>query len=56
MALEMVNELGDIMGLLVKDRQPVERVRPLLISESATSFSLVDTEDYWQASCFNKQF
>lgn len=50
MTLEMVNELGDVRAVVVKDRQPVERVRPLLSGESVPFFSLVDTADYWQAS------
>ncbi|GAB4056057.1 redoxin domain-containing protein [Spirosoma litoris] len=50
MTLEMVNELGEIRSVVVKDRQPIERVRPLLTGESVPFFSLVDTADYWQAS------
>jgi len=49
MTLEMVNELGEVRGVVVKDRQTVERVRPLIAGESAPFFSLVDTADYWQA-------
>jgi peroxiredoxin len=52
MTLEMVNELGEVRAVVVKDRQPVERARPLLTGESVPFFSLVDTADYWQASLF----
>lgn len=52
MTLEMVNEWGDIRGVVVKDRQPVERVQPLITGESAPFFSLIDTPDSWQASLF----
>lgn len=50
MTLEMVNELGDIRPVFAKDRQPVERVRPLCRGEWAPFFSLVDTPDYCQTS------
>jgi peroxiredoxin len=52
MTLEMVNEWGDIRGVVVKDRQPIERVQPLVTGESAPFFSLTDTSDSWQASLF----
>ena len=50
MTLEMVNELGDIRSVLVKERPPVERVRPLQAGEWAPFFSLIDTATYWKAS------
>ncbi|GAB2603493.1 redoxin domain-containing protein [Spirosoma areae] len=52
MTLELVNEWGDIRGVVVKDRQPIERVRPLLTGELAPFFSLIGTTDSWQASLF----
>ncbi|MBD2705542.1 redoxin domain-containing protein [Spirosoma sp. BT702] len=56
MILEMVNELGDIRGVAVKDRLPVERVKPLVTGELAPFFSLVNTLDSWQASLFSTDF
>ncbi|MVM38421.1 redoxin domain-containing protein [Spirosoma sp. HMF3257] len=50
MTLEMVNELGEVRGVVVKDRQPIERAQPLHTGESVPFFSLVDTADYWLAS------
>ena len=50
MTLEMVNELGHIRPVIVKERQPVERIRPLVAGESAPFFSLIDTTDNWKAS------
>ena len=52
MTLEMVNEWGDIRGVVVKDRQPIERVQPLVTGESAPFFSLIDTPDSWHTSLF----
>lgn len=56
MTLEMVNELGDIRGVVVKDRQPVERAQPLVTGELAPFFSLVDTTDSWQATLVSADY
>jgi peroxiredoxin len=53
MTLELVNELVDIRGVVVKDRQPVERVQPLRSDELAPFFSLIDTPDSWQGTPFS---
>ncbi|GAB3989642.1 hypothetical protein GCM10028807_14990 [Spirosoma daeguense] len=56
MTLEMVNELGDIRGVVVKDRQPVERANPLVTGELAPFFTLINTLDSWQATLFTNDF
>lgn len=52
MTLEFATELGGIRSLTVKERQPIERIKPLVAGDTAPFFSLVNTTDDWQASVF----
>lgn len=53
MTLERINEWGEMQSVFIKDRPPVERVRPLALGDTAPFFSLRETVDGWQASVFS---
>ncbi|MBC8152504.1 MAG: redoxin domain-containing protein [Bacteroidetes bacterium] len=53
MTLERVNEWGEVQSVFIKDRPPVERVRPLSVGNTAPFFSLTEAADGWQASIFS---
>lgn len=47
MTLELTNAWGEISSVVVKDRLPVERARPLRTNDKAPLFAIANASGYW---------